>query len=259
MDDGILEAMVADAEKTVAGRVKVAVILGDLQKLAPMLSDPQTRPAAEAALAKWDRDGVDPLRKALAAEWIARAAATIGKTAHTAVVHPTVTGLRAVMGAYKAGARGASNLGAAVGEKVATSPLLTGRRNAAMAAGRQKGEAAMATRFDTGGAVRRNQGPTLMEPGSGAAPSASDAAAAATRSGIRQNAINGAGDIGAASAGQSFAAAGAKRGREVGGIAYKLGLGAAAVAGAGALDAGQNSRRKKNQMSLATPVAAMGS
>lgn len=204
MTDAEIDTIMEKACSTPQGELKASFILNDLAKIAPVYSDPATRPQAEAVLAAW-HESPDPLRKGMSLAWVARAKNALAGAGQAVA---RASGAQAVAGAARRGyaqAEGkAGDLGAAAGAKLARSRL---------------GAKGMAASAEKGGLKAQNR---------------VAAAGAASGSNVHADALASAFRSGAEHASQLHASAAARHGRVAARHAFKAGL---ALAGAGAATA----------------------
>lgn len=151
MTDAEADAFIETACSTPHGRLKASYVLDDLNKIAPVYANPETRPTAEVVLAGWEAS-VDPLRKGLAMAWLSRARASLVPAVRSAIDGAgKASGLAGAGNAIKRGYAKASgkagDLGAAAGEKLARSPLGAKSMAAAKQAGGEEARARMAQRL----------------------------------------------------------------------------------------------------------------
>lgn len=132
MDDKDLRELIARETTTPLGKAHFENILDGLNKIAKAWANPEARPEAEKLLNAWMADDQPELRKAMSGAWLQRARAVAAGAAGAA------------RGAYMRGADKAQALGSRAGAAMAQGSK--GQR-AAMAAGRVKGEAEMASRL----------------------------------------------------------------------------------------------------------------
>ncbi len=267
MNDAEVDALLEKACSTPNGKIRASFLLADLEKMAPAFANPATRPAVEAAVARW-QDGPDQLRKGISMAWLSRARSMIQPAARSAVAAvgratgATAAG-KAIGAAVERGAGKAGDIGAAAGEKLARSPLNAKRMAAARQKGGEEAQARMAERLKPGSGQaaprgrmemegqaaprmeapstqpfmpETREGPQRWRPRQNGTSSGFTNAADRTAA-VHADALSSAFRAGAEHAGNAHAGAAARHGRVAARHAFKMGVkvggGAAAVAGAG--------------------------